>query len=50
LADIRRRDERDAGRGTAPLKAADDAALLDTTSLDIETAFRAALALVEKAR
>jgi cytidylate kinase len=50
LADIRRRDERDAGRGTAPLKAADDAALLDTTSLDIEAAFRAALALVEKAR
>ena len=50
LADIRRRDERDAGRGTAPLKAADDAALLDTTSLDIEAAFRAALALVEQAR
>jgi cytidylate kinase len=50
LSDIRRRDERDAGRGTAPLKAADDAALLDTTSLDIEAAFRAALALVEKAR
>jgi len=50
LADIRRRDERDAGRGTAPLKAADDAALLDTTSLDIEAAFRAALTLVEQAR
>lgn len=50
LADIRRRDERDAGRGTAPLKAADDAALLDTTALDIEAAFQAALALVESAR
>lgn len=50
LADIRRRDERDQGRGTAPLKAASDAALLDTTALDIEAAFRAALALVEKAR
>jgi cytidylate kinase len=50
LADIRRRDERDAGRGTAPLVAAPDAALLDTTSLDIEAAFGAALALVEKTR
>lgn len=50
LADIRRRDERDAGRGTAPLVQAADAALLDTTSLDIEAAFRAALDLVEKAR
>lgn len=50
LADIRRRDERDSGRGTAPLVAAPDACLLDTTSLDIEAAFRAALALAEAAR
>ena len=50
LADIRRRDERDSGRGTAPLIAAADARLLDTTSLDIEAAFRAALALAEEAR
>ena len=50
LADIRRRDERDSGRGTAPLVAAPDARLLDTTSLDIEAAFRAALALAEEAR
>lgn len=50
LADIRRRDERDAGRGTAPLTQAADARLLDTTSLDIEAAFRVALALVEEAR
>ena len=50
LADIRKRDERDAGRGTAPLIAAADAALLDTTALDIEAAFQAALALVEQAR
>ena len=50
LADIRRRDERDSGRGTAPLVAAPDARLLDTTSLDIEAAFQAALALAETAR
>ena len=46
LADIRKRDARDAGRGTAPLRAARDAALLDTTSLDKEAAFAAALAIV----
>ena len=31
----------------APLRRADDARLLDTTDLDIETAFRAAIAIVE---
>ncbi|MCB1545836.1 MAG: (d)CMP kinase, partial [Rhodoblastus sp.] len=36
LADIRKRDERDAGRSTAPLKPAADATILDTTDLDIE--------------
>jgi CMP/dCMP kinase len=46
LADIRRRDARDAGRADAPLKPAADAQLLDTTSLDIESAFEAALAIV----
>jgi cytidylate kinase len=50
LADINRRDERDAGRAIAPLKPAPDAVLLDTTDLDIEAAFRAALAIVEAAR
>ena len=35
LADIRVRDERDAGRSVAPLRPADDAELLDTTELDI---------------
>ena len=50
LADILKRDERDMGRATAPLKQAADAHLLDTTQLDIEGVFRAALALVEKAR
>ncbi len=47
LADIRRRDARDSGRSTAPLAAASDARLLDTTSLDIEQAFREALGIVE---
>jgi CMP/dCMP kinase len=47
LADIRRRDERDATRATAPLKPADDALILDTTHLDADGAFRAAIELVE---
>jgi len=50
LADIQRRDARDAGRAIAPLKPASDAALLDTTGLDIEAAFRAALSIVEAVR
>ena len=47
LADIRRRDERDSGRATAPLRMADDARLLDTTKLDKETAFQAVIVLIE---
>ena len=50
LADIRKRDERDSHRSAAPLRAATDAHILDTTDLDIEAAFSAALAIVEKAR
>jgi CMP/dCMP kinase len=50
LADIRRRDERDQGRTVAPLKPAADAHVLDTTALDIDGAFRAAIALVERHR
>ena len=50
LADILRRDERDSRREIAPLKAAYDAHVLDTTALDIEGAFRAAVAIVEHAR
>ena len=45
-----RRDERDRSRTTAPLMQAPDAHLLDTSALDIEGAFRAALALVERHR
>ena len=50
LADILRRDERDAGRGAAPMVRAADAVLLDTTDLDIEAAFDAARRIVEAAR
>ncbi len=47
LDDILRRDERDRSRSTAPLMAADDALVLDTTALDPDAAFRAALELVQ---
>jgi CMP/dCMP kinase len=50
LADILRRDERDTMRSVAPLKAAPDAHLLDTTHLDIDAAFRAAVEIVEAVR
>jgi cytidylate kinase len=50
LSDIIARDERDRSRATAPLAQAPDAHLLDTSALDIDGAFRAALALVERAR
>jgi CMP/dCMP kinase len=50
LEDIRHRDERDATRSSAPLRPADDAIILDTTTLDVSAAFNAALAIVEKQR
>jgi cytidylate kinase len=50
LADILRRDERDATRAVAPLLAAPDAHLLDTTHLDIDAAFRAAIEIVDAVR
>jgi CMP/dCMP kinase len=50
VADIRRRDERDTSRAVAPLKPAPDAHLLDTTHLDIDAAFRAAVDIVEAVR
>jgi CMP/dCMP kinase len=46
LAEIISRDERDKNRATAPLMAAKDAIVLDTTALDAEAAFKAALAIV----
>jgi cytidylate kinase len=50
LADILRRDERDTSRAAAPLRQAADAHLLDTTALDADAAFHAAVALVDRAR
>ncbi|MFV0296881.1 MAG: (d)CMP kinase [Hyphomicrobiaceae bacterium] len=52
LADVtevlRLRDERDAARTNAPMKPADDAILLDTTQLDIDQAFEAAVQLITR--
>jgi cytidylate kinase len=44
--DMRRRDALDVARGVAPLRPADDAVVLDTTELDADQAFAAALAAV----
>jgi cytidylate kinase len=48
LADIRSRDARDAGRDVAPLKAASDALVLDTSGLDPDQAIAEALRMVEE--
>ncbi len=45
---IRQRDERDANRASAPMRPAEDAVLLDTTNLDIEAAFDAAVGLIKR--
>jgi cytidylate kinase len=47
LAEINTRDAADRSRPISPLRQAPDAALLDTTDLDIDAAFAAALSLVE---
>lgn len=46
LVDLRARDARDAGRDVAPLRAAEDALLLDTTELSIDAAVAEAVAFV----
>jgi cytidylate kinase len=46
LADIRLRDERDAGREVSPMRPASDAVLLDTSDLDIEAAFNTAVGVI----
>lgn len=45
---ILRRDERDANRADAPMRPAEDADLLDTSALDIEAAFDAAVRLIKR--
>lgn len=47
LADIRARDERDSKRTEAPLVAAPDSAVLDTSFLSIEAAVQKAIQLVD---
>jgi cytidylate kinase len=49
LADLRQRDARDQSRAASPLRMAEDAHLLDTTKLDIEAAFFAAVRLIDAA-
>jgi cytidylate kinase len=46
LASVRRRDEIDSGRALAPLRAAGDAVVIDTTHLDVEQVVERVLALV----
>lgn len=49
LEDIKKRDERDSSRSVSPLQPAIDAHLLDTTNLDIETAYKTAVELIDAA-
>jgi cytidylate kinase len=48
LAEMAERDRRDSERAAAPLKAAPDALLLDTSDMDADAAFAAALAFIER--
>lgn len=47
LAEVRERDARDMGRADAPLKAAADAVVLDTSEMGVEEAVARAIAVVE---
>jgi len=48
LAEIVKRDARDAERSNAPMRAAPDAVHLDTTYLNIDDAFAEAVRIVER--
>jgi len=48
LQDLRERDARDSGRETAPLRAAEDAVRLDTSHMDADQAFDAAMAVIAR--
>jgi cytidylate kinase len=50
LADLRARDARDSARETAPLRAAEDAVILDTSAMTIDEAVAAAVAVIDRAR
>jgi len=47
LQDMKARDARDAGRDVAPLVPAEDACVLDTSEMDAERVFAAALAIIK---
>ena len=49
LAEVRERDARDIGRTDAPLKAADDAVVIDTSEMTIEAAVARAVGVVKQA-
>jgi cytidylate kinase len=48
LQDMKARDARDSGRAAAPLKRADDALELDTTALDADAAYAAAVDFIAR--
>ena len=50
LAEMEARDAQDAGRAAAPLRAAPDAAVLDTTVMDADAAFAHAMEIVQARR
>ena len=49
LADLQKRDARDAGRSDSPLRPADDAHMIDTSDQSIEEAFETARSIIDKA-
>ena len=48
LSDVLLRDTRDRGRATAPMVAAADAVVIDTSDMSMETAIAAAISVVQK--
>ena len=48
VEELRQRDERDMNRQTAPLKPADDAIIIDTTTLNIEQVAEQVMILVQQ--
>lgn len=50
LADVKTRDARDMNRSEAPMRAAEDAVVIDTSELTIEDAVAAAISVIEARR
>lgn len=48
LQDLKERDERDSARNIAPLKAADNALKIDTTSMTVDEVFKKVIELLER--